>query len=78
MKRYTDDKEIDRTAKELVDQGWTVRKGKHVVLTHPDKVGFVSLCRTASCHRHIENLKRDIRRVERLAREKKERNEQRV
>jgi hypothetical protein len=77
MKTYSNNREVDRIAKNLVVRGWSVRTGKHVVLTHPDGVGIVTMGRTPSCHRCVKNIERDIRNVERLAEERKA-NEQRV
>lgn len=58
-------KEVDKLINRLLRAGWTVVEGKHRKVVHPSGVGYVTMSRTPSDYFALENIKADIRRLER-------------
>lgn len=63
--KYCANKDIDRMIRQLLRQGWSYRNGsKHSRLTHPAGCPTLTVSRTPSDWRSVQNFVRDLRRVE--------------
>jgi len=68
MSRYSSDKRVADFIEALISQGWCWEsRGKHARLIAPAGKGFVTIARSPSCHRALDNIRRDIRRMLRPA-----------
>lgn len=65
--RYSTDKDIQTLITRLLRSGWQFEKGRHGKLRPPVGTGFVTVPSTPSDRRSFQNLRRDIRRLERGA-----------
>jgi hypothetical protein len=62
--RYCQDKDIHRLVAQLVRTGWNYSHGRHGKLRNPEGTGFVTIPSTPSDFRVLQNIQRDIRRIE--------------
>ena len=65
--QYCQDKDINRFIAELVRFGWIFERGRHGKLRHPSGVGFLTIPKTPSDRRCLQNIRRDMKRVENRA-----------
>lgn len=56
-------KEIKHLVDDLILTGWRVREGRHLVCYAPNGRGIVTIGRSVSDWRAIENIKRDIKKA---------------
>jgi len=63
--RYSTDKDIQTLVTRLLRAGWQFEKGRHGKLRPPMGAGFITVPSTPSDRRSFQNLRRDIRRLER-------------
>ena len=62
--KYCSNKEIDALIRQLVRQGWRFhRGGKHGRLTHPGRRPTVTVAKSPSDFRSLENFRRDLRKA---------------
>lgn len=60
--KYCSNKEIDRLIRQLVSQGWGFRRGsKHGRLTHPSGWPTLTVSRSPSDCRSLQNFRHDLR-----------------
>jgi len=64
--RYSKDRDIDGTVKELIKQGWRFYQGrKHGRIKHPRGQATITIPKTPSDHRSAINFSSQVRRLER-------------
>lgn len=61
----SDAKEIDTLIGRLLRQGWRLVQGRHRKLVHPSGKGFVAISRSPSDYHALDNIRADVRRLER-------------
>ena len=62
--KYCSNTEIDALIRQLVRQGWRFhRGGKHGRLTHPGGRPTVTVAKSPSDFRSLENFRRDLRKA---------------
>lgn len=62
--KYCSNNEIDALIRQLVRQGWRFhRGGKHGRLTHPGGRPTVTVAKSPSDFRSLENFRRDLRKA---------------
>ncbi|MGY2313150.1 type II toxin-antitoxin system HicA family toxin [Pseudomonas sp. SDO5522_S412] len=62
--RYCSNKEIDQLIRKLVRQGWSFRRGgKHGRLTHPGGRSTLTVAKSPSDCRSLDNFRRDLRKA---------------
>lgn len=60
--KYCSNKEIDQLVRKLVRQGWSFRRGgKHGRLTDPGGRSTLTVAKTPSDFRSLDNFRRDLR-----------------
>ena len=59
--RYSSNKDLDKTVKKLIRQGWTAEFGRHLKLRSPDGGKLITCSLSPSCPHAHRNLERDIR-----------------
>jgi hypothetical protein len=63
--KYCSNKEIDLLIRQLVRQGWAFRRGgKHDKLIHPSGWPTLTVAKSPSDWRCLQNFRRDLRQVE--------------
>ncbi|HAR05231.1 MAG TPA: hypothetical protein DCR72_06580 [Pseudomonas sp.] len=63
--KYCSNKEIDQLIRQLVSQGWGFRRGsKHGRLTHPSGWPTLTVAKSPSDCRSLQNFRRDLRSAE--------------
>ncbi len=60
---FTSDKEVNRLINEKVKEGWSCEVSKKIKLRHP-LGGMVSLSMTPSCRHALNQILRDIKKLE--------------
>lgn len=63
--QYCQDKDINRFIAELIKSGWNFERGRHGKLRHPKGIGFLTIPKTPSDRRTLQNIRRDMRSLER-------------
>lgn len=62
--KYCSSKEIDQLIRKLVRQGWSFRRGgKHGRLTDPGGRLTLTVAKSPSDYRSLDNFRRDLRRA---------------
>lgn len=62
--KYCSNKEIDQLIRELVRQGWRFHRGsKHGRLTHPCARSTLTVAKSPSDCRSLNNFRRDLRKA---------------
>lgn len=62
--KYCSNKEIDQLIRQLIRQGWCFYRGsKHGRLTHPSGLPTLTVARSPSDFRSLDNFRRDLRRA---------------
>jgi predicted RNA binding protein YcfA (HicA-like mRNA interferase family) len=60
--KYCAKKEIDQMIRHLIREGWRFRRGsKHGRLPHPTGWPTVTVAKSPSDHRSLQNFRRDLR-----------------
>jgi predicted RNA binding protein YcfA (HicA-like mRNA interferase family) len=60
--KYCSSKEVDQLIRQLVSQGWSFRRGgKHGRLTHPSGRPTLTVAKSPSDGRSLQNFRRDLR-----------------
>ncbi|HHZ9317066.1 TPA: type II toxin-antitoxin system HicA family toxin [Pseudomonas aeruginosa] len=63
--KYCSNKEIDQLIRQLVRQGWRFHRGsKHGRLTHPSGRSTLTVAKSPSDCRSLQNFRRDLRSAE--------------
>ncbi|ENO74699.1 hypothetical protein C664_19211 [Thauera sp. 63] len=63
--KYCSNKEMNCLIRKLVREGWGFRRGgKHGKLSHPSGWPIVTVAKSPSDWRSLENFRRDLRRAE--------------
>lgn len=63
--KYHRNSNINNLIKEKIDQDWRIEQGKHIKLYNPYG-GFITISRTPSCPFAFNNIKADVKRLERF------------
>jgi predicted RNA binding protein YcfA (HicA-like mRNA interferase family) len=62
--KYCSNKELDQLIRQLVRQGWNFRRGgKHGRITHPDGRPTLTVAKSPSDCRSLDNFRRDLRKA---------------
>ncbi len=62
--RYCSNKDIDQLIRQLVRQGWRFHRGsKHGRLIHPSGLPTLTVAKSPSDFRSLDNFRRDLRKV---------------
>jgi hypothetical protein len=64
--RYSNDKDINRLVRRLLQSGWKYRQGRHGKLMPPYGGFFITISKTPSDRRALHSIQRDLRRLSRL------------
>ncbi|WP_152965106.1 MULTISPECIES: hypothetical protein [Comamonas] len=66
--KYSSQKELNQLIRQLVRQGWSYRQGrKHGRLTHPDGWPTMTVAKSPSDSRSVENFRHDLRKAASLS-----------
>lgn len=66
--QYCQDKDINRFIAKLIKSGGSFERGRHSKLRHPAGTGFLTIPKTPSDRRTLQNIRRDLRYLERRVR----------
>lgn len=65
------DKDINRLVSNMIKEGWRYEVGRHGKLRPPSGAGFITIPKTPSDFRSLQNIRRDIRRLQKTIDAKK-------
>lgn len=66
--KYSSKKDLNQLIRQLVRQGWRYRQGrKHGRLTHPDGWPTMTVAKSPSDSRSVENFRHDLRKAASLS-----------
>jgi len=63
--RYSNDKDINRLVRRLLQSGWQYRQGRHGKLMPPHGGSFITISKTPSDWRTLQNIYCELRRLSR-------------